>query len=543
MKQATHLGFALLLLAVSGCTTSRRLESLDNKARSYIRAAHILALPELPQEELDLDQYREAESGEFEQPLRIDLRRALALAARHSREYQTSRENLYSTAVTLYTEAHDWDWNVTNSMAGLFSRDLDGHDTSLAGDAAVGFSRQFLSGARLSASLAVDALKYLTGDRSVSIAALANITLTQPLLSGAGPLTAREDLTQAERDLIYALRSYVRGRKSMLIGIADSYYNVLSAMDSLTIAQRNYESLTDARTRSEEMANAGRLDAFEVDQARQDELRAHASLIRKRRELQARKDELKQEVGLPLGMTVELDADDLTRLGRAKLVAPPMTFKNACDTAMTRRLDFATVRDELADAERAMRIAEDALLPKLDLTFSADASSPADARLRALKWSKGTYAAGLDAELPFDKTAETAAYREAMITFAQKKRSVTAKRESLLAEVRSDWRTLKSAEEDYEIQRRSVALAEKRIDSTELLFQAGRVAIREVLDARDSLIEAQNALTQSLVTHRLSWLRLLADLEMLDAEPETLWSPALQLPAADSDADEPAPVQ
>jgi outer membrane protein TolC len=74
-----------------------------------------------------------------------------------------------------------------------------------------------------------------------------------------------------------------------------------------------------------------------------------------------------------------------------------------------------------------------------------------------------------------------------------------------------------------------VTLAEKRVESTELLFQAGRVNIRELLDARDSLIVARNAVTLALVNHRLSWLRLLDQLEQLSTEPGSLWAPALTL--------------
>ncbi len=64
-------------------------------------------------------------------------------------------------------------------------------------------------------------------------------------------------------------------------------------------------------------------------------------------------------------------------------------------------------------------------------------------------------------------------------------------------------------------------------------LEAGRVQMRDLLDARDDLTDAENALTRALVSHRKNWLRLLVDMEMLPAEPDSLWSSALEVgPAA-----------
>ena len=523
--------FSLVLFAlvVGGCSTAKRVHKLDRDARKYIELSRQRALPGQPPEKLDIDHYLEADQEAFPKRLRLDLRQSLALAAKHGRDYQTSKENLYFAAISVWTTAHEWDWNVSNSLAAVLKRDLDGPDTSLSGDVSLGVSRRLLSGGRLSVSLAVDSLRYLTGARGVDIMSLAGVTLSQPLLSGYGPLVARESLTQAERDLVYALRSYVRNRKNLLLGVAEKYYAVLSAMDSMEIAERNDRNLTDSYNRSKLMAEAGRVPPFQVDQARQDQLSAHSTLVSRQQSFQARKDELKQTLGIPLRVVLEVDQKDLKRLAQSRLPTPTMAFEVASQFALDHRLDYATVLDELADAERAVKIALDNIRAKLDLELSGNASSPTDSRFRGIVWDKGDYSAGFSAEFPFDKTSETAAYKRSLITRARKRRALSLKRDQIAANLRSDWRNLKAAEDNYRIQSVSVTLAEKRIESTELLFQAGRVAVRDVLDARNSLIQAKNSLTQALVSHRLSWLRLQYDLERLPTEPETLWSPALEL--------------
>ena len=511
-----------------GCSTAKRLDKVDRRALGFIETAQERKLAADQHVNPRLDAYRPF-AGDASGVIHVNLRKALDLASVHSREYQSARETLYETALALVVAAHEWDWNITNTWNGVLGRDFEVPETTLTGTGSMGFTHRFLSGAKLTTTLAVDSLRYLSGDHSVDISSLAGITLTQPLLSGYGPLVSRESLTQAERNLIYALRTFVRAKKKLLITIAERYYGVLSARDSLDIARQNYKNLTLSRKRSEAMAQSGRVPNFQVDQARQKELSAKSSVVLREEDYQSSKDELKRALGLPLSVELEAEHGDLERLAAADLPQPSMPFKDACDYALAHRLDFATVNGRLADAERQVLIHLDALRPKLDLVLAGRAGSPADGHLRRLEFEKGRYSAGLNAELPLDITNDLVAYRLALIAEDRQRRAVSIERDRIVADLRAVWRRLASARQNYEIQQLSVTLAEKRVESTELLFQAGRVNIREVLDARDSLIIARNAVTLALVNHRISWLQLLDQLEMLSTEPGSLWSPALKL--------------
>jgi outer membrane protein TolC len=523
------LGTAGLLVALAGCSTAHRLERLDRRTVGFLDAAQRSEFKGQTPETIELDAYTAYVKPGGDGVLHLDLRQALAVGARHSRQYQTAREDLYQSALSLVSAAHTWDWLPTHSLQAMLGRNLEGPDTTLDGDASAGFSKRFVSGARLTGSLAFHSLRYLSGSHELSLDTMANLTLAVPLLAGSSQLVTREPLTQAERDLIYALRTYVRQRKSLLIDIAERYYAVLSALDSLDIARRNLATLKESRERSEAMAESGRVPLFQVDQARQRELDAQSSLVSREEAYQSGKDALKEALGLPLEVPVELERTDLERLAAASLPQPPMDFEKAAAYALEHRLDWASVNDRLADARRHTLVAADALRARLDLTLAGQASSPTDDRLRAIALDQGNYTAKLDADLPLERTAETIAYRRALIAEERQTRTVTQEHDRIIAELRNVWRRLKSAEQNYQIQRLSVDLARKRVESTELLFQAGRVNIRDVLDARVSLIIAENAVTVALVEHRMNWLQLMYQLEQMPTEPDTLWSPALAL--------------
>jgi outer membrane protein TolC len=226
---------------------------------------------------------------------------------------------------------------------------------------------------------------------------------------------------------------------------------------------------------------------------------------------------------------VQVERQDLVRLGTATLPQPPVGLDACIEQALASRLDYATARDEVEDAVRAAKVAANAMLPKLDLGLTATPGSPHDEHIRGPQWENGIYSGTVSSELPLDRSQETVSYRQALLNRDRRQRDLDQKRDQIAVEIRSDWRALETAAEDYRIQQLSLELARRRVESTELLFQAGRVNMRDVLESRDALTRTENAVTQSLVTHRMGWLRLLNDLELLPTEPETLWSPALEL--------------
>jgi outer membrane protein TolC len=131
--------------------------------------------------------------------------------------------------------------------------------------------------------------------------------------------------------------------------------------------------------------------------------------------------------------------------------------------------------------------------------------------------------AGLNIDLPLERTAERNAYRSAYIDLERSIRSLQLLEDQVKLDVRNDLRTLLESRESIRIQAEAVQLARRRVDSTELFLQAGRAEIRDVLDAQESLVTAQNALTSALVGYRVAELQLQRDMGVLEVEARGLW--------------------
>ncbi|MBP5299993.1 MAG: TolC family protein [Victivallales bacterium] len=523
----------LALLCLASCTTQQRLARLDNEVAGLLdeaQAKHFGPSGPAP-ERLAIDAYTPFQAPEDHSAVPLNLRSALELAARHSREYQTAKEALYNSALSLRSAQHAWEWNPTHNLAALLGiTQTPDSETTFTTNAGLGFSKRLLSGGRIAGSIALSTLRYFSGDHSVSMQTLANLTVNQPLLRGAGALVAREPLTQAERNLIYALRNYIRTREQLLITIADLYYDVLNAGADLRVAEQSLASFQYSARRSEAMGEfGGKVTQIDIGQARQRVLTAESSLVSCQANLQAAKDRLKIALAIPLETEITLDAADLEQLLEKPLPAPWLTLEEALELALRQRLDLANQQDQLEDAKRAIRIAEDDMRAEINLSASATAASKRRNRLATPRFADADYSIGLDIDLPFDRTEELIALRRAQIACQRQQRDLDASHDEIVRSLRNTWVNLEAYARRVEIQKLSVQLAEQRVENSRMLFEDGRIAIRDYLDAQDDLSSARNSLTQQLVAHRMSWLQLLYQLDELKVDPATLWAERLEI--------------
>ena len=89
-------------------------------------------------------------------------------------------------------------------------------------------------------------------------------------------------------------------------------------------------------------------------------------------------------------------------------------------------------------------------------------------------------------------------------------------------EIRSGQRNLVEFRQRIGIQAKAVEVARRRVTSTTLFLQAGRVEIRDVLEAQEALVQALNRLTEARVNYRVAMLQLQKDLGTLQVTPNGL---------------------
>jgi outer membrane protein TolC len=135
-------------------------------------------------------------------------------------------------------------------------------------------------------------------------------TLLQPLLRNAGRQVRLEGLTQAERDVLYAVRNYARFRKQFWAGIAvenGGYLDLLLALQTLRNQQSNLKRQEETYRLYNELFRGGRASVVELDQFFQSLQAARGAVVNAEIGLQSALDNFKLRLGIPPRIPAELD--------------------------------------------------------------------------------------------------------------------------------------------------------------------------------------------------------------------------------------------
>jgi len=505
--------------------------------------------------------------------LQITLVDALQIGARNSREYQTQKEQVFQTALQLDLERDAFRNTWQGTIDSLFSAETGATVTiddkgntdqrsvsGLENNGSLDLSRRFQNGVSFTALLGLDLVKLLTQDKLTNRGVFADATISIPLMRGSGRFVVTEPLTQAQRDVVYAIYDFERFKKVFAVRVARDYLAVLQQIDQVINAEENYRGLISSTRRAARLAEAGRLPEIQVDQARQNELRARDRWVSARASYTRRLDAFKVSLGLPTDARIELDESELDRLTATaeellgdmagkdqdekvppadapiELVAPSyenagpleLAEADAIRLALERRLDLRVVVGRILDSQRTVAVAADQLRADLTLlgsgsagarrTLASVAADDADIRLDNVQ-----YSALLSLDLPLERTRERNLYRNSLIAFEQAVRNAQALEDQIKLEIRNVLSDLLESRESIRIQAESVAVAQRRVDSTNLFLEAGRAAIRDVLEAQESLVSAQNLLTAALINYRVGELDLQRDLGVLEVNEQGLW--------------------
>ena len=488
-------------------------------------------------------------------PVKLSLVQALQVGARNSLEYQSRKEDVFRTALALDLTRN----NFRNIFSGQAQSDLstDTVATELANSGTAGVSRSLKNGTDMSAAMAVDLMKLLTQSGASSMGLSADATVSIPLMRGSGEHIAAEPLTQAERNVIYELWDFERYKRTFSVSIARGYFNVLRQMDVVSNAKDNYASAATSARWSRRRADAGRIREIEVDQAIQRELSARNSWISAQEQLKGSLDSFKSTLGLPVDALIKLDPNDLVQLrglaaktleeiragsqrevsetappADAPVQLVPASYEDAgpleidesvaLKLAIENRLDLQAAIGGVYDAQRQVVVRADALRAGLTLGGTARVSDTDDDGSVQL-FDRGNYAALLTLDLPIERTRERNEYRNSLIDLERATRSVQTLEDQIKLAIRNELRTLLESRESLKIQAQSVVVAEKRVRSTKLFLEAGRTEIRNLLEAQDALLSAQNSLTRAVVDYRIAELELQRDLDVLKVNEQGLW--------------------
>lgn len=555
-------GLCLFTAFFASCSTDHFQTSADTEVAGIVARNQTAVLP-APAAPLDITtpytgihpKHIPAElivrQRQADKPRYISLEEAVAISVRSRRDYQSEKEALYLVALDLTRARHVYSPAITTlgTQAKLTSTTLknasgDYNETNRQStvNSRASFEQAFRTGGALALDLAQGlASFYIGGAGDYGSTRFFTGRLTQPLLRGRGSI-ATENLTQRERNVAYAVRSFSRFQERNVIDITSAYCRILQEKDRVRNEFASYQNLVVFADRARALAE-DRLPRFQFDQAKQSELRARARYISAVNSYNNLVDNFKITLGLPLGGTLLLEDSPLRTLERNALPEIPFDSAAALDLALRHRLDLFNEIDRFEDAKRKIQVAADAFKPGLNLFAGLDADTDNGSRPYSNFDANAYYSRiGIDLDLPIDILDERNNYRRARIDFERQIRQLSLALDRTHADLRSGLRGLDLSRQTYQIQQNALKLANQRVEGANLLLDAGRATTRDLLDAQTDLLNAQNGVTSALVDYHLTRLNLLYNLGLFDANLPEFWVRNPQFPAMNRKESPPTPV-
>jgi outer membrane protein TolC len=534
----------LLVITLTGCTAAHYRKSADKAAYGAIKQKSPLVKNMDPAFTIEQTNHVNlagypvitnvvdylGADGEGERgAVQLNLKDALGIAVHQSRTYQSRKEDLYLAALSLTLARHQFTPLFSSSASGNYSVTtvedplLSDHlveDRSVSANGAVGESWLIRDFGRISTAFTMDFLRFVSGDPRLAVSSRLSATFVRPLWRNAAFKQEMENLTQAERDLLYSLRNFTQFRKDFSVQIATAYYNVLSSRDAARNSYLNLQASRKNAERARAMAKEGRVAGSGLGRQEQQELSAESAWINSVRNYKQSLDNFKIQLGLPVDANIILDDQELSGLS---IQNPDLSAEQSVSIALASRMDYMTQKDRLDDAVRKVKLAENSLKPQVDLIVGGGVVSDPNRATLEPDFQRYDWNAGLNVDPGFDRTSERNSYRASLISRNRAARSLEELEDQVKLQVRDSWRTLDQAKRNYEISKVGVQIAERRVEEQNILAGVGRSQAQDQVDAQNALIDSRNQLTQALVTHTIARLQFWNNLGILFIKEDGQW--------------------
>lgn len=545
LSQPAVASFMLLALGLSACSTGFYKKWADKETYGILRKKaskvpnsgqdflDITPPPPVKMEELRQNMKKEEFLGDrafVEEGGRvINLAKALELAVHRNRTYLTQKETVYQAALGLTLTRQQYSPIFAGTGSGTKSSTLNVNGvntlvrtTTQTTTGNLGVSALTRTGAQIATNLTTNFVRFLTGGGNNNGLSQLGVSLTQPILAGTGYLSASETLTQAERNVIYAIRTFAQYRKSFVVGITQQYYSAIQSRETARNAYLAFKAFDfvvarETAMQAENAANSTKSSVFRLVQSR---IVFNRNWLNAIQAYEAALDNLKINLGLPVTERIVLDYKDKEDL---KIIEVPGTLDDALMVGLSNRLDVWNLRDQVEDASRKVLVAKQQVLPTVNALVNYSVLDNPGRKEFGLEPENRNYSMGINADLNLNQKPERNVMRSAIITEQQARRALDLSEESVRSAIRADWRNLQLARKQYELARTGMELSTSRLEVEEAFNAEGIGTAINLVDAQRDMNDTRNLMVSTSINYTLVRLQLYLDMGVLFIDKDGGW--------------------
>lgn len=335
-----------------------------------------------------------------------------------------------------------------------------------------------------------------------------SVQLRQPLLRNAWPSTVNSAIGTARHDRRMQEKLYLNAKLQTVYTVKSAFYEVLYQRELMRVNQAAIQRDSTLFAASESKVAAKLATRRDVLSAEIQLATDKASLIKSQSDYEFALDALKEVMGLPIEMPIELVNVELSytpvSLQEERLLRQALENNPSLHSA-----EAAVDRSRLQ-----LKVAKNQLLPQFDVTAGYSGSFEKDTDQNIDLRTTG-FITTINLSYPFlDRTAAANA-ENAQIDLSQQQDNVLNVKRQLAVSIRSIIRNTYSSIEAINTLQRSIEAAEQKVDFATTMFNLGRASNLDITDAQEALLKAQTQYVRELVDYHIQ----LALLESLTGQP------------------------
>jgi len=328
-----------------------------------------------------------------------------------------------------------------------------------------------------------------------SFASTASITVTQPLLQGAGMDYNRAEIERARLGVRISNLNFKSAVLTMILNVETTYYNLLYQREQYKVQEEELKQAQQLLDENTLKRQTGTLTDLDVMNARAGVASAQNQLILDKQFVQNGEDSLLQLLG-DRRFSTSVGEIDFPAVGEPE-VSFDRSYKLARDDGPNLAAAQATIEQFKLDALRAKRNTLPTLNVNGGLGYNSYAATAGQSVTGA--WGGYNWTGGLTLIIPWGMHANRALYHQTESQVRSQEATYEQTDQGLVVAVRSAVRGVEASIESVRASSENTKFAEKAYELTKAQFDAGLATSYLVLQAQNTLETARVSELQAKV--------------------------------------------
>ncbi len=330
------------------------------------------------------------------------------------------------------------------------------------------------------------------------------LTVTQPLLRGAGPNATFFELRNSRRARTASERILALARQQVAVDVTRAFYQVLLQRMLQSIARQSLERSESLLRASQARLEVGLVSKLDVFRAQLQAAQTRDAMVRSEVALQDALERFRSLLGRSPAEPIEPEA---TRVPE-DVPDDAAPLQVLVQRARDQRLDLQEARDQVEDAQRSASLARQNLLPQLDLNLGVARIGQGPSFGSAWRAGDTRVNVFFTTSYPLEHSSLSINRAVAEIEVSARARAVVQREWEVESEVRGSVRDLDQIRKSVDLQKTAVEVAQQQHRLATLRYQRGLASNFDVVQAEESLTLARSALVTLLTSFQVARMDL-----------------------------------